>query len=106
MPTDVCGLNELPDGGKKTVKAGGTSILLLRSGTTVHAVAPKCPHMGLPLKVGSWDGSELKCRFHGARFKGDSGECTKRAWLLGSVGDDNLKTWPVTVQDGRILVEV
>jgi nitrite reductase/ring-hydroxylating ferredoxin subunit len=107
MQHDVCALDEIPDLGRKIVDVGSTSLLLLRAGDRVYAVAPSCPHMGLPLRMGSWDGAELKCRFHGARFDPATGVCNKRAWLLGSlIGREDLPTWPVTVENGRVLVEV
>jgi len=106
MQHDVCALSDIPDNGKKVVKAGGTSVLLLRTEDTVYAVSPTCAHMKLPLRVGTWDGAELKCRFHGATFDPKSGACTKRAWLLGSVGSEELPTWPVSIEGGRVMVEV
>ncbi len=106
MAIDVCALNDIPDGVKKSVKAYGTAVLLLRTGDTVDAVQPKCPHMNLPLGVGKWDGKQIHCRFHGARFDAATGACAKRAWLLGSMGKEELGTWPVTVEGGRVHVEV
>ena len=106
MVHDVCALSDIPANGKKAVKVAGYKMLLLRDGAdSVHAVEARCSHMNLPLSVGSWDGQTLTCRFHGAKFDG-GGKCTKRAWLLGSVGREQLLSWAVTVEDGRVKVEV
>ncbi|MCL2427865.1 MAG: Rieske (2Fe-2S) protein [Alphaproteobacteria bacterium] len=35
----------------------------------------RCPHRGLRLTIGGNLGSELRCRYHGWRFAGGSGQC-------------------------------
>ncbi len=105
MEHDVCALADIADAGKKIVSVGGEKVLLLRKGDEVWAVDPRCPHMKLPLSVGKWDGETLKCRFHGARYRVADGSRVEPAWLLGNLGSDKLATYPVTIKDGRILVE-
>jgi nitrite reductase/ring-hydroxylating ferredoxin subunit len=105
MEHDACALADIADLGKKTVSVGGQKVLLLRKGDEVWGVAPKCPHMKLPLSVGKWDGETLKCLFHGSCYKIADGSRVKAAWLLGSMGSDKLATYPVTVKDGRVHVE-
>jgi phenylpropionate dioxygenase-like ring-hydroxylating dioxygenase large terminal subunit len=41
----------------------------------VFALRDICPHRGMPLSVGHFDGSEIECCYHGWRFKPD-GHCT------------------------------
>ncbi len=105
MEHDACALADIADGGKKMVSVAGEKVLLLRKGDEVWAVDPKCPHMKLPLSVGKWDGETLKCRFHGACYRVADGSRVEPPWLLGSLGSDKLATYPVTIKDGRILVE-
>ncbi len=105
MEHDVCALAEIGDGGKKIVSVGGQKLLLLRKGDEIWAVDSKCPHMKLPLITGKWDGEILKCRFHGACYTVTDGSRVKPPWLLASMGSDKLATYPVTIKDGRILVE-
>ena len=105
MEHDACALADIADGGKKVVSVGGEKVLLLRKGDEVWAVDPRCPHMKLPLSVGKWDGETLKCRFHGARYRVADGCRVEAAWLLAGFGSDKLGTYPVTIRDGRILVE-
>jgi len=106
MEHDACALADIVDGGKKVVSVGGEKVLLLRKADEVWGVDPRCPHMKLPLSVGKWDGEILKCRFHGACYRVADGTRVESAWLLGSVGNDKLATYPVTIKDGRILVEI
>ncbi len=105
MKHDACAVADIADGGKKVVAVAGVKVLLLRKGEEVWAVDPKCPHMKLPLSVGKWDGETLKCRFHGACYRVDDGSRVDEAWLLGSLGSDKLPTYPVTIEDGRVLVD-
>ncbi len=42
---------------------------------TVFALSDICPHRGMPLSFGGFDGSEIECCYHGWRFATD-GRCT------------------------------
>lgn len=42
----------------------------------VFALRNQCPHRGIPLTYGKFDGCEIQCCYHGWRFKTD-GTCTK-----------------------------
>lgn len=42
---------------------------------TVFALRDICPHRGMPLSAGSFDGTEIECCYHGWRFATD-GRCT------------------------------
>lgn len=68
----------------RTVKRGGMlartmlgePVLIGRErGGAVFALRDICPHRGMPLSAGSFDGSEIECCYHGWRFTGD-GRCT------------------------------
>ena len=41
----------------------------------VFALRDICPHRGMPLSFGAFDGAEIECCYHGWRFSGD-GHCT------------------------------
>ena len=106
METDVCAFDEVPDGGKKVVGVGGRKVLLFRSGEEVFAVGHLCPHMKMPLSIGKFDGNEITCRVHGSKWDVRTGDRRKKAWLFGNGGGDCLPTWPVTLKDGRVFVDV
>ena len=105
MEHDVCALADIADAGKKIVSVGEKKVLLLRKGDEVWAVDSKCPHMKLSLSGSKWDGETVKCRWHGARFRVADGSRVESPWLLASIGSDTLATYPVTIKDGRILIE-
>jgi phenylpropionate dioxygenase-like ring-hydroxylating dioxygenase large terminal subunit len=54
----------------------GEPILIGRDAAgVVFALRDLCPHRGMPLTVGHFDGSEIECCYHGWRFD-TSGRCT------------------------------
>lgn len=70
-------------------------IVLFRSGETVHALDPHCPHMGAKLCAGKVDGEHLVCPLHGWRIQGDG----RVAGLKTRV-----RSWPVVERMGAVLV--
>lgn len=106
MEHDVCALDDITDGGKKVAKLGSTRVLLMRAGDEVFAVRNTCPHMKVPLNIGTFDGTHIQCRLHGSRYNVRTGQRDKKAWMISSMGEDVLATYSVTLRDGRIFVEV
>src|SRR5690349_9218356 len=52
------------------------------------ALRDACPHRGMPLSCGQFDGEQIECSYHGWRFDGQSGQCK----LIPSLtADQNLK---------------
>src|SRR5215467_4359971 len=39
------------------------------------ALRDACPHRGMPLSCGQFDGQQIECSYHGWRFDGHSGQC-------------------------------
>ncbi|SLM49457.1 FAD-dependent pyridine nucleotide-disulfide oxidoreductase [Nitrospira japonica] len=66
--------SELPDGGMLLGHFNGEPVLLVRKGTTVHAMGAKCTHYGGPLAEGLFDGSVVRCPWHHACFRPETGE--------------------------------
>ena len=55
----------------------GQEIALWRDDAgAVNAWENRCPHRGVRLSIGCNTGAELRCRYHGFRFAGGSGQCT------------------------------
>ena len=52
------------------------------------ALRDACPHRGMPLSCGQFDGQQIECSYHGWRFDAHSGQCK----LIPSlVPEQNLK---------------
>jgi phenylpropionate dioxygenase-like ring-hydroxylating dioxygenase large terminal subunit len=46
------------------------------------ALHDACPHRGMPLSHGHFDGQQVECSYHGWRFDGHTGQCQ----LIPSLG--------------------
>jgi phenylpropionate dioxygenase-like ring-hydroxylating dioxygenase large terminal subunit len=56
----------------------GEAILLGRTAAnTVFAYADVCPHRGMPMRHGTFDGAYLRCCYHGWAFAAADGRCTE-----------------------------
>ncbi|MGA3088700.1 MAG: aromatic ring-hydroxylating dioxygenase subunit alpha [Terriglobales bacterium] len=52
------------------------------------ALRDACPHRGMPLSCGRYDGEQIECSYHGWRFDAHSGQCQR---IPSLVPEQNLK---------------
>jgi 3-phenylpropionate/trans-cinnamate dioxygenase ferredoxin component len=71
-----------------------------RSGAKIFAFQEKCSHADVSLTNGHSEGETVICAAHGARFSMENGE----ALCMPATGP--LETFPVTVKDGMVEVEI
>jgi nitrite reductase/ring-hydroxylating ferredoxin subunit len=105
--------DDLPEGARSVVEAGGRDILILRDKGQIFAVANTCPHMGAALDGGkvTADGT-IVCPRHRSVFDLRSGEVKEWApWppavglVLGAVSRKKaLPVFPTKVEEGSIWV--
>ena len=76
----------------------------------VFALRDNCPHRGMPLSFGHFDGETLECGYHGWRFEPRSGQCRE---IPSLTSDSPLKVerifasaYPCKEQDGYVWVYV
>ena len=86
----------------------GEPVLIARgSDGRVFALRDICPHRGIPLSCGRFDGREVECRYHGWRFDG-SGGCTAIPSLVEGQDVDpgriKVRRYPVEEAHGNIWV--
>lgn len=98
----------LARGAMQPVTLLGQQVLLLRDKAgAVSALKDFCPHRGIPLRHGRFDGCEVECCYHGWRFD-MAGACTKIPSLLEDDPMDvrKIKTgnFACVEQDGLIWV--
>jgi len=74
----------------------------------VFAMRDSCPHRGIPLSYGRFDGKTLECSYHGWRFEACSGQCVEIPSLSSQ---DKLKVdrvfaghYPCEERDGYVWV--
>jgi phenylpropionate dioxygenase-like ring-hydroxylating dioxygenase large terminal subunit len=72
------------------------------------AMQDTCPHRGIPLSYGHFDGKILQCSYHGWEFDACTGQCVT---IPSLTGHDKLKVerikaghFPCTEQDGYVWV--
>src|SRR5271165_1084839 len=72
------------------------------------AMRDACPHRGIPLSYGHFDGKNLQCSYHGWEFEACSGRCVEIPSLTGG---DKLKVerirathFPCEERDGYVWV--
>ncbi|MDP6931664.1 MAG: Rieske (2Fe-2S) protein, partial [Myxococcota bacterium] len=81
----------LPDGGSTVV---GPATVFHVNGQ-LFACENRCPHMGYPMHKGTIRDGVITCAWHRWEFDLSSGGCYRGAC-------DDLRTFPVRVEDGRI----
>ncbi|WP_247232757.1 FAD-dependent oxidoreductase [Telluribacter sp. SYSU D00476] len=96
----VAKASEWPDEHKEEVKAGDTTVLLIRHEGVFYALYPKCTHYGAPLVKGALNGNRLVCPWHHACFDVHSGI------NLEAPGLDGLPTYKVVVRDDDVHVYI
>src|SRR5215472_6431326 len=74
----------------------------------VFAMRDGCPHRGIPLSYGHFDGKNVQCSYHGWEFDACSGQCMR---IPSLTGNDKLKVerisaghFPCAERDGYVWV--
>ena len=99
---EVCPLDELPPGTMRLVPAGALTVGVFNCGGSLLAIEDRCSHDDGPLAEGDWDPEAcvVVCPRHGSRFDLETGiPMTLPAF-------EPVATFPVTVRDGVVFVEV
>lgn len=110
----VCAIDDLPPGARKAVDVDGRSICIFNIGGRLYAVRDVCPHQGGPLCKGTvsgtmmpaapleyvWglDDQVLRCPWHGWEFDLETGKS------LFDPDGERVKMYPVTVEDGQVVL--
>lgn len=105
---------ELPDGERTVVDVNERSILLIHSEGQIYALESRCPHMRLPLKGATIEGTTLTCPWHHSAFDLRTGDVQDWSpWppavgkMLGALRRERaLTVYPVQVQEGSIWVGI
>jgi len=86
----------------------GQPVLFARDNDGVaFALRDICPHRGIPLSCGRFDGREVECRYHGWRFDGGGG-CTAIPSLVAGQDFDisriKVRRYPVVEAQGNLWI--
>jgi NADPH-dependent 2,4-dienoyl-CoA reductase/sulfur reductase-like enzyme/nitrite reductase/ring-hydroxylating ferredoxin subunit len=67
-------LADIPDPGMLIGHVDDTNVVLVRKGDTVYGIGATCTHYGGPLAEGLFDGELVRCPWHHACFRPETGE--------------------------------
>jgi phenylpropionate dioxygenase-like ring-hydroxylating dioxygenase large terminal subunit len=103
----------------ETLRAGGTAVTVLlgipmllgrKADGTLFALRDLCPHRGIPLSAGWFDGETVQCKYHGWRFEPCSGRCEEIPSLTSfdDLAPNKIyaSAFPVVERDGYAWVYV
>jgi 3-phenylpropionate/trans-cinnamate dioxygenase ferredoxin subunit len=97
----VARLTDLKENPLRRVEAEGVPICLARLDSgEVYAISDTCSHDLVELSDGDLDGDVVECPAHGSCFNVRTGE------VSGLPATEPVATYPVSVEDGEIFVEV
>ena len=110
----VCKEGELAVGEKTTIKVGKEDIIVYHLDDGYYATQAKCTHLFKNMGKGKiLDGNIIQCPLHRARFDIRTGQVVDWAnfppgvQLLNVVRSEKaLKTYPVAIEGGNIVVTV
>lgn len=100
MFVEIAKAGELREGTMKRFDVAGRRILLANVAGRLCAVDDTCTHEDASLSTGVLKGELVKCPLHNSRFNVCTGEA------LEEPAEENLRTYPVREEGGRILIGV
>lgn len=98
---DLIGVDEVPDGTMKMTFVDGTDqVLVVNTGGVIRAMQGVCSHEYFELDQGFLTAGTLTCALHMSRFDLENGE------PLDPPAEEPLAIYTVTIEDGRVIIEV
>lgn len=98
---DLMGVDEVPDGTMKMAWVDDVDqVLVVNTGGRIRAMQGICTHEYFELDKGFLTAGTITCALHMSRFDLADGDA------LDPPAELPLATYPVVVEDGRILIEV
>ena len=96
---DIGALDDIPLRGARVVKTRAGCVALFRTeAEEVFATSNTCAHKGGPLSEGIVHGRRVTCPLHNWVWSLETGEAQ-------GADEGRISTYPVRVQDGRILID-
>lgn len=96
--TEVAADDELKADQLKLVHVNGSRIVICRTEKGYTAFDDRCPHRGGSLADGAMVCGTVQCPWHGSQFDVLTGT------VKAGPAKENIKTYPVTVSDGRVFL--
>jgi len=96
----VCALSDLRDNNMHCVSLPDRNVLVANTTQGIFVADEMCTHEDARLCDGNLDGTLVKCPLHGSRFDLTTGK------VLDDPADEDLATYPVTINDDVIYIDV
>ena len=96
----VANVDDIPNGEALQVETNGLTLAIVRANGDVYCVQDVCTHEQAFLSEGFCEGHEIECPLHGSIFDVRTGE------VKSLPATEDLKTFPVKLEDGDVFVEV
>jgi 3-phenylpropionate/trans-cinnamate dioxygenase ferredoxin subunit len=97
---DVAAEDAIGEGSFEIVETDDNVVAVFNVGGVYLAIEDVCTHDGAELAGGPLDGDQIICPRHGARF------CLRTGRALTPPAYEDVPTYPVKVENGRILVQI
>lgn len=97
--TRVADVSDIAPGGVHIVKIDRKTIAVFNIDGILYAIDNTCLHRGGPLGEGKLEGTTVTCPWHGWKYNISTGENFTKP-------NKNIATYPVTVKEGSIFVEI
>jgi nitrite reductase/ring-hydroxylating ferredoxin subunit len=96
---DLCAASELAPGAALKVEIGDLTLAVFNVDGEFFVTDDQCTHGPGSLSEGYVDGEVVECNFHNGQFNIRTGEVMSPPCMVP------VKTYPVTVVDGRVTIE-
>ena len=90
---------DIPEGKGKMFTVDGQDVAVFNKGGQFFAMENTCIHKGGSLGDGSLDDETVTCPLHGWQYNVTNGECLMQP-------DTKLQTFPVTVENDEVCLEI
>lgn len=95
----LCSIEDVDDGGALKVETGELELAVFRVQDTFYVTDDQCTHGPGSLSEGFLDGCVIECDFHNGAFDIRTGEVVAPPCMVP------LKTYDVTVEDGKVFID-
>jgi nitrite reductase (NADH) small subunit/3-phenylpropionate/trans-cinnamate dioxygenase ferredoxin subunit len=95
----IASVGDVPTGEGRVFEVKGRMLAVFNVDGQFYATDNECPHRGGPLGEGELDGTVVRCPWHAWRWDVSTGANVNNPAVT-------IACFPVTIQDGAILVDV
>ena len=97
---ELCSTDDVGEGMALKVEAGDLVLAVFNVGGEFHVMDDNCTHGPGSLSEGYIEGDIVECNFHNGQFNIRTGEVVLPPCMIPQ------KIYPVTIEDGKVVVEV